>query len=43
MNLIIDFGNTQIKVGVFEKEALKTFKYVSYDDLNQLVELMNEF
>ncbi len=43
MNLIIDFGNTQIKVGIFDKKTLKTFNYISYDNLNQLIEIANGF
>lgn len=43
MNLIIDFGNTQIKVGIFDEKILKTFNYISYDDINQLIEVVNNF
>ena len=43
MNLIIDFGNTQLKVAVFEFRDLKYFQFISYNELNQLIAIFDRY
>lgn len=44
VNLCIDWGNTQVKAGLFEAGALTaSFTYPSYDALIRLVDLVDEY
>ncbi|HEY9176105.1 MAG TPA: type III pantothenate kinase, partial [Flavipsychrobacter sp.] len=44
VNLCIDWGNTQVKAGLFEAGVLtNSFTYPSYDALIRLVDLVEEY
>ncbi len=43
MNLIIDFGNTQLKIAVFELRELRDFQFIPYEESNQLTTIFDRY